>query len=192
MKMVARIPCLAALLALFACAPYRVPPDVNVHRPASSPAIPLRAALHIPKQFRTHVFLGNKGGQPIRILIGDALAGGAEKSMREVFKEVVIVEDPNPDLPAGNLSVVVSPEIVEIDNRVAGFGWDSLVAIKWTIRGRDGSLLYMNKITGRGQYKAFTTAFSLREHLQKSMVPPIEDHYNKLTAHLLSVKWWEN
>ncbi len=194
MRTVARIPLVAALLALCACAPYRVPVDVNVHRPETAHPIPLRAALCIPKQVRTLAFIGNKGGQPIRILIGDALAGGAEQSMREVFQEVVIVDDPDIDLPASGLSVVIFPEIQEIDNRSAGFqrGWDSLVAIKWTIKGPDGNLLYVNTITGRGHYKAFTTAFSLREHLQKSMVPPLQDHYDKLAAHLLSAKWWEN
>jgi hypothetical protein len=89
------------------------------------------------------------------------------------------------------LEDTVAPEIVEIDNRVAGFGWDSLVALKWTIKGQDGMPLYVNTVTGNGQYKAFTTAFKLREHLVKSMIPPVEDHFNKLTAHLLSVKWWD-
>jgi hypothetical protein len=124
-------------------------------------------------------------------LIGGALVAGAERSMREVFKEAVIVEDLNFDLTARNISAIIAPEIVEIDNRVNGFGWDSLVSSKWTIKGKDGRLLYVNTVTGKGQYKAFTTAFSLRDHLVKSMIPAVEDHYNKLTAHLLSVKWWD-
>lgn len=185
------LPFMAFLLVVCGCAPFTVPANVQVHRPAASQLVPLRVALCLPQQFKTYAFIGNKGGQPIRILIGDALAAGAERSMREVFKEVVIVEDLNLDLTARNISVIIAPEIVEIDNRVNGFGWDSLVASKWTIKGQDGRLLYVNTVTGKGQYKAFTTAFSLREHLVKSMIPAVEDHYNKLTAHLLSVKWWD-
>ena len=184
------LPFMAFLLVVCGCAPFTVPANVQVHRPAASQLVPLRAALYLPQQFKSYVFIGNKGGQPIRILIGDALVAGAEQSMREVFKEVVIVDDLNLDLSARNFYIIISPEIVEIDNRVNGFGWDSLVASKWTIKGQDGRLLYVNTVTGKGQYKAFTTAFSLREHLVKSMIPAVEDHYNKLTAHLLSMKWW--
>lgn len=183
------------LFGVWGCGHVVVPTAYDITKSASTPKIPVRAALYLTVQFKTAHFLGNRNGRDLSIAIGDAMTSGAERSMREIFEDVETVESVSSDLAAQSVTVIVTPEIVDLDNRLTGFPpaskWDSRIGCKWTITRIDGKVLYMNTVVGEGQYKAFTTAFTFNNRLGKSMIPAVQDHYSKLVAHLLSVKWWD-
>jgi hypothetical protein len=187
---------LISLVMCAGCSKAIVPTAFEIQEPPSASKIPLRAALYLSPQFKKKAIVANKGGMDTILVIGDAMANGAERSLRGVFQKLVIVDNINPDIAGQGIAAIVTPEMVDSENRQVGFPpkakWDSRIVCKWTISRPDGKLLYMNTITGEGHYEAFTTAFSFGEHLGKSIIPAVQNHYKNLTTNLLTAQWWQD
>jgi hypothetical protein len=184
---------LLTILVFFGCTHRTIlPDDFHISKPASVSKIPLRAGLYLHPAFENFKFIGNKGqGKQVPIELGGAITTAAKISMREVFENVVMVQNIDSDLTAKDIDIIIFPSIEKVDNMMASafpFVWDSYFICKWSIKGRNGKLLYVNTVTGEGHYKSSFNSNKFAE----SVVPAVQDHFNKLTAHLLSTKWWEN
>lgn len=183
------------IITISGCAPALVPTNYNILSPTlRSDRIPLKAGLYLSAKFKKAALIGNKGGRDSVILIGESLAAGATRTIPLAFEDMVILESSDSKNNKG-INVIITPEIVDLENVLVGFPpmskWESRLSCKWTIKNLDGDVVYLNTIIGEGRYKAFTTAFTYRNRLAQSMLPAIQDHYEKLLADLLARHWWE-
>lgn len=187
---------LIPLLTILGCAPALVPTDYNItSSSARSDRIPLRAGLYLSEKFSKAALIGNKGGREVPILVGDSLVTGAKRTITLAFEDMVLMESLDPKNAHG-ARIIVTPEIVNMDNVLVGFPpwskWESRLSCKWTIKNLDGDVIYLNTIVGEGRYEAVTSAFTYRDRLAQSMLPAIQDQYGKLLADLMARRWWED
>jgi len=189
------LPIMVWLIVLWGCAPAIVSTDIKIGAdPSSVRKIPLKAGLLFSEQFRKAAFVGNKGGRETPIAIGDSLVEGAKQAVGMAFSDVVVLESTGAG-NAGDIAVIVTPEIVTLENVLVGFPpvskWNTRVSCKWTIKTFQGEQKYLNTIVGEGHYEAFTTGFTYGTRLAESMVPAIQDHYKKLLVDITTRPWWE-
>ncbi len=187
---------LILFLTILGCAPSLVPTDYNI--PSSSvrsEKIPLKAGLYLPGNFSKATFIGNKGGAEFPVLVGDSLVAGAKRTIALAFEEMVLLESMN-TMNAHGVLVIVTPEIVNVDNMLGGFPprgkWQTRLSCKWTIKNLNGDVIYLNTIVGEGRYETFTSGFSTRDDVAHSIIPALQDHYTKLLTDLMQRHWWEN
>lgn len=171
------------------------PSSYEINPPYMTKKVPLRVTLYLSSQFKNKTFIGNSGGMAMPISIGEAMSSGAEKALKKVFQEVMVVNDLSYNLSSIKNHAYVTPEIVDIGNVLTGIPpfskWDSRIACKWVIKTPEEKILYVNTIVGEGKYEAVTTGFTFGDHLGKSMIPAIQDHYEKLVENLISTRWWD-
>jgi hypothetical protein len=186
---------IVACLSISACAPLIVPTNYQVKPPSDAMKIPLAVKLEVSDAFAKCMFVGNKGGNEAVIAIGAALVSGAKQALSGVFQEVLF-----PPYPAtsreSTVDAVITPEIIEVENRLTGnppsSKWESHITIKWTVEKPNGDVLYMNTIRGESPYRAFTTAFSYSGALYKAMILVLQDHFERLGKDLRATDWWAN
>jgi hypothetical protein len=174
---------LVTILTIGGCATKIEKLDIKL---PSSDKIPLRVGLYMSPEFRKYTYSTGGLVTPIgKFYIGEGLSIGAEKALKQVFNEVVIINNKS-DISNQNIKAVISPEILDVaaEQNVVFFK----MLCRWTISGADGKIYYNDTITGVG--KDTSLAFATRE--RKAMTKAIENHYYKFIEQMLSSKWWEN
>lgn len=96
----------------------------------SSDKIPLRVGLYMSPEFRNYTYSIGGG----KYQIGEGLSIGAEKALKQVFNEVVIINNKS-DISNQDIKAVISPEILDVD--VKDPPEPMRILCKWTISGAD-------------------------------------------------------
>jgi hypothetical protein len=147
--------------------------------PQPAAKIPLRAALYLSPGLRNQRSFGN-------FPLGEAMSSSAEKTLKMIFKDVVVLGGTDTPQEAG-VNIVISAKYENLvgTGRLNG-KWD--IVYKWTVVTPNGKTLYVNTITGTGSSNAFvgTTRFG------NALSEAIKDHYEQLIANLVASKWWKN
>lgn len=116
--------------------------------------IPLKAGLYLSQAFRSTqtplAIGGNKFGD---IYIGEALSSAAEKMMRNLFREVTVLDKHgnSQDSTAMTYDVIVTPQVELFEFRHVKVGfltarWTTQNVITWRIVSPEGKELYQNTI----------------------------------------------
>lgn len=159
--------------------------DFKIEQPAKS-KIPLRVGLYLSPKVCNYVHVAGN----FRISLGEGVCSNARGVLRNVFNEVILLDEKESDLAKHGIKAVVSPEIIETEIIEGAFGphGDFLLTCKWTITSADGKILYMDTVKGIGSDSSFlgSTRFSRNASIT------VKDHYQKLISHMLSSRWWED
>lgn len=152
----------------------------------SSDKIPLRVGLYMSPEFRNYIY----SKQGAKFHIGEGLSIGAEKALKQVFNEVVIINNKS-DISNQNIKAVISPEILDVDLSIS---YNDVIyffrtSCRWTISGADSKVYYNDTITGVGKHNSFASGTT---RAKKALTNAIENHYFKFIEQMLSSKWWEN
>ena len=160
--------------------------NLNVPKTTVAAKIPLRVGLYMSPNFRKDTFFAVMTIHEVHL--GEGMSRGAEKACRAAFEEVVLLEEEQTDLTKWNLDAVIHPVITERSVRlIGGLTYSCSMNAKWTIIDLDGNILYVNSFPGEHIIKAPTS-----DIWTKCMTSAVEEHYEKLLSHLLSVNWWED
>ena len=130
------------------------------------------------------------------IYMGEALSKGAENIVSKAFKEAVNIYTKDPELISKGLDVLVLviPEIdkIYVFGEEGGLGSYTtvIVKIKWSIKDKNGKILYMNTFTGEEKYRRPNTIFSMFPRLCEGSTKATEDHFTKAFIGITSTNWW--
>jgi len=205
---VATLSLLVLLFFLYSCASPQfskidisMPKDFEMINTEIKDKIPLRAGLYLKPDIRNY---SKKG--PIASFVthttfsmGDALSSGSERVLRNIFKDVVIIDQLESDLSTKNIDVIVTPELVGIYGQAKMIDGSKVpkavnqLVMKWNIVSPDGKIIYVNTITGEGLQKlsfSFTSA-GIAEDEKNNMLMLIKDQFQKAQEDIYSSGWWK-
>jgi hypothetical protein len=163
-----------------------MPKDFELSNAEIKDKIPLRAGLYLKPDMKNYVKKGPIGSAVTHtsFLMGDALCGGSEKMLRNIFKDVLIIDHMESDLSVRNIDVIVTPDLV---------GMTGKLVIKWNIVSLDGKIIYVNTITGEATPKmswSFTSA-GIEEDERNNMLLIVKDQFRKAQDDLYNSGWWK-
>lgn len=134
------------------------------------------------------------------IHIGEAFSANSEKMLKNIFQQVVIIDQMDTDLSEKNIDVIVAPEILDIITSQfkvpAGEKSRKLVSqmtIRWDIGSPDGKIIYTTMIMGEAILKFLKRwTVSANEELEKeNMLRLLKDQFSKAQEDIYSNKWWK-
>jgi hypothetical protein len=150
-------------------------------------AIPLKAALY-PKPPLQNFTLYHGG---FTVNFNDALAHGAEETLRYTFKEVMVLNATGENTSGQGYDVMVVPELKKFD---LVFKPPSPVVcsinMKWTVFDNSGKTIYMNEFWGDGQHDKIIAAGMTR--IESCFEMAIKDLFGKVGDGLHAGRWWDN
>lgn len=178
-----------------------MPKDFQMSNAEVANKIPLRAGLYLSPTIKNYLRRGPLASFVIHVSfsMGDALSNGSERMLRNIFQDVVIIDQFKNDLSAENIDVVVTPEVVGIFSK-GKMPSDSVVpqvilqfVVKWNIVSLDGKNIYMNSITGEClQKKSYSfTSGGIEEDEKNNMLLLIKDQFQKAQDDIYTSGWWK-
>jgi hypothetical protein len=178
-----------------------MPRDFEFSNAEIKDKIPLRAGLYLKPDMKNYVKKGPLGSAVTHtsFLMGDALCGGSERMLRNIFKDVLVIDHLESDLSARNIDVIVTPDLVGItaqNKMVEGSRLINRVielVIKWNIVSLDGKSIYVNTITGESPAKASFSFLSsgIEEDERNNMLRVVKDQFRKAQDDLYNNGWWK-
>jgi hypothetical protein len=164
---------------------HKIAENMKVKKIQNSEKIPLSVGLYIDPTFKNQKLYGTPNTDHI-FHLGEGMDRGAKKSFEMIFSKVIVLNEYETDLSKWNLDVVASPAVAAENRRYASHNFCTADA-KWTIIDKNGNVVYTNTIRSEINKGSFT-AYGIAECMSEA----VEDHYNRLTSHLLSAPWWQN
>ncbi|MBI5194724.1 MAG: hypothetical protein HZA10_00210 [Nitrospirae bacterium] len=181
-----------------------------------STKIPLKAGLY-DKVFQNcsctqKLLAGGNGNifsfQTVKADIGEGMDRWANGSLKQIFKEVVIINSLKSSEINQEIDVFIIPQIMDIWCFPQG---EVLVTSKWTVVSPEGKILYMNTFRSDIRDSVMDPVFyrammmplffpvsgvffgpSRTNVLEKSMNRVVNDQYQQFLTDILSYNWWEN
>ncbi|MBI5756566.1 MAG: hypothetical protein HZA12_06535 [Nitrospirae bacterium] len=179
-----------------------IPKDFGMQNTEVRDKIPLRAGIYLSPGFKKFsykdVYLRGALGQEFYALIsmGDALEGGSILALKNIFKEVVLIDGMDPEPLKEKIDVVVTPEVVKVEVKLLYVGINERAvraSIKWSIVSVEGKEIYVNTVTGEGSYK-LPLWLGGKDAPVEAAVPgyirALQDHFLKAQDDIYSNKWW--
>lgn len=180
-----------------------IPNDFQMTNVEVAEKIPLRAGLYISPSIKN---FEKKGGifMPYVMVfsfpIGDAMSIGCEKTLRNIFRNVVLIDRLDSDLSKKDIDVLIIPELSGLiqereSARVIGPVKPVVhMVMKWKIVSTDGKNIYFNTIKGGGTLM-FPICYTLdgqTEVERNSMLFVMKDLFQKSQDDIYSNAWWKN
>jgi hypothetical protein len=173
-------------------------PDPSVTTDGKNEPIPLNAGLFLSEEIKSYEWRAKAGAYPCCLEMGKALSNGAEATVRKAFNHVVVLDSPDAKQAKENILVIIYPEIIAVEGVpvatdsgvfVRGFRLKCQVKIKWTIKSRDGKIIFMNTFTGEENWPhgAGNPCKKIYETFNKA----VEQHFNNALTGILSSPWWK-
>lgn len=170
-----------------------IPRDFGMQNAEIRDKIPLRAGLYLTPSFKNFSYR-YAWAHPVYVLIsmGVALEGGSIRALKNIFKEVVLIDGIDLDPLKEKIDVVVTPEIVmvEVKHGASTYERDVRTSIKWSIVSVEGKEIYMNTVTGEGSFKIAMTRSRTRDEAVAGYTRALQDHFLKAQDDIYSSKWW--
>jgi len=168
-------------------------PEGRLNIAPSTKKIPLKAGLFLSQSYRntqTPIAIGAaKAGE---INIGQALSSGTEKMMRDLFHEVIVLNEMgiSNNLKDQNCDVIVTPQVELFELRhVAVFvsaHWKTQNIVNWRVLSPDGQEIYQNRI----QSVELKIPWLDRER-PEAFIEIFKDQLQKAQEDLYSNGWWK-
>lgn len=176
--------CVVLLPVLFISCTFhaQIPKDNVVAFSPSSVRIPLTAALYVKSNLRNYTFR-----RPMLVVaFDDTLSRYVEATTRQMFREVVILDEMGRGTSSQHNDVIVTPVLEKMDfdpgHRVAS------MTIRWTILNSAGKIIYQNSFTGDGECK---DEFTFPRASEQCFSRAIRDQFKKAQEGILSSRWWD-
>lgn len=180
-----------------------VPKDSELTKGEVENKIPLIVGLYLKPHIKNYTYEGkslDKMYYFTTIHIGEAFSANSEKMLKNIFQQVVIIDQMDTDLSEKNIDVIVAPEILDITSQFkvpAGEKSRKLVSqmtIRWDIGSPDGKIIYTTMIMGEAIVKFLKRwTVSANEELEKeNMLRLLKDQFSKAQEDIYSNKWWKN
>ncbi|MCL5885367.1 MAG: hypothetical protein M1377_08555 [Deltaproteobacteria bacterium] len=160
----------------------QIPKENGIAFPDRGNRIPLTAALYVKPVMRNYTFR-----QPSQeVFFDDILCRYAEATVRDLFREVLILDAMEGGASGKRYDVIVAPELektyLHLPQRVAS------VTMKWTVLDNTGKAIYQNSFMGNGECKGI---FHRNTASGECFLRAVRDQFGKARAGLLSSRWWE-
>jgi hypothetical protein len=155
--------------------------------------IPLKAGLYLSQVFRTtqiSVVIGQRKMNDIHI--GDALNSGTEKMMRNLFREVTVLDQLGnaQDSTVLNYDVIVTPQVEQFELRhvmgTLSAHWVTQNTIKWSIVSPEGKEIYQNMIRSDEIKISW-----FDEKNPEAVIKTLKDQFQKAQEDIYSNGWWK-
>jgi hypothetical protein len=186
--------CLIFVVLASGCSPaiVRVPNDFALtERPTMPSTIPLRVGLYLSPAFLNYKLPGYSGKMAVIVELGEAMGSGAERSLKQIFRDVVTLREDTADATVKGVDFIVTPEIVKGDLTGIGSYW-CRISCKWTVVDPVGKVIYVTTIAGDKELKRFTTTFGAKKAVEDCVVLAVQDHYEKFLQQFPAARWWES
>lgn len=173
----------------------KIPNDFKMNDTEIMEKIPLVAGLFLKSDIKNFIYKGSAEPIPlmqrVSFFMGAPLCAGSERILKNIFKDVVVIDQLESNLSGQNIDVIVTPELIEIKR--FRHNTKMRLTMKWNIVSIDGKNIYFNTITGEVQpqpiYKF--TASGMEEKQRENMIALINDHFLKAQTDLYSNGWWK-
>lgn len=161
--------------------------------------IPLHAALYIDPQIINYEYFGQPYMEPGNITPGAALLSASEKTLKNVFDNVILLESATDTEWKRSADVLVRAESVKMlylnkpKKDSALFHNVIQTSMKWTIVNSQNITLYTNVIISEAEMKTIYcfTISCMEEEMRNHLVEPIKVHFQKTQDELYSSGWWK-
>lgn len=196
--------CLCSCVTAFSKIAVKVPNDFQMTTTEVRDKIPLTAGLYLKPDIRNYLLKGSFGLAGVSVFVGDALCVGSERMLKNIFRNVVIIDPVEGNLPTKNIDVIVTPELLGIssmpkktENNNESWWHKPVVSqltIKWNVVSLDGKNIYFNTIIGEIAPKTVLSQWVsvIEEVARENMIALLNDHFLKAQNDLYSNAWWKN
>lgn len=184
-------------ISCFACAAplITLPKDFEMSAQAVKDKIPLTAGLYLTPYMRNY---NPRFGYPYSM--ADALSSGCERMLRNIFNNVVIIDQMDTNLSSKNIDVIVTPEVIALNRQVKaleGYNTRQIVyqmIIRWDIVSPGGGKsIYTTTITSEVREEPLYY-FLLSTHVEKAkerMILLLNNQFRKAQDDIYLGGWWK-
>jgi hypothetical protein len=182
-------------LCCFACAAplITLPKDFEMSAQAIKDKIPLNAGLYLKPSFRNYT---SKYGYTY--MMGDALSSGCERMIRNIFQDVILIDEMDTNLSLRNIDVIVVPEVISISyyqlKAVEGYrtrqGFDRMT-IRWDIVSPGGKNIYTTTIANELIYESIKSLIITEETGKERMLLLLNNQFRKAQDDIYLGGWWK-
>lgn len=177
----------------------RLPSDFEMSATAVKDKIPLRAGLYLKPNIKNYVY-ELPHTTKYSITMGDALSSGCERILRNIFQDVILVDEMNVESLRRNTDIIVTPQLI---GGLSGQykvpeGYDkkktvSQMTMQWDIVSHVGKLIYTTSIKGEAIVKPIMSFFasSIREKEKENRLRLLNDLFQKSQDDIYSSGWWK-
>jgi hypothetical protein len=173
--------CIAVfMLGLISCTHVYEAPEVPVAGYPQMDKIGLNVGLRLSDALRNANWEKSRMGDTFRIPLGDVLSRNAEALTRELFTNVVILD--NATLPTGiPVDAILIPNII-VAERTTGataFGMSIFtVILEWKLEDREGHTLWVDTVKGEGHTRT-GNMFTHKSNAEKQIRMTIDDLFQR-------------
>jgi hypothetical protein len=177
-----------------ACSSYRYSVDENFNVPlVAFKKIPLTACLCLPDSLCQYEFKVTQNDEdpslPYTFLYGSSICYGIEKMFKEIFEDVIVVNQHDSTLMDFNISAYIEPEIVSCSYLVTK-KYESFIRIRYILKNKNQQIIWMDTFQGEGSVEPSTMKLlsipnpfkpmkTVEDIMRKCMKLTLEDHFNK-------------
>lgn len=181
-----------------------IPKDTDLTKGEVENKLPLIAGIYFEPHFRNYVLkekhptFGNK----ITYHIGEVLSNNCERMLRNIFRDVVIVDQKNEISSTKNVDVFVSPTVLHIGKvtpspTFVSFSKDvtlMIIEMRWDIGSPGGKVIYTTTMIGE-TYRKNKVCFSLSCYeglFAEDMLALLDDQFSKAQDDIYTNTWWKD
>jgi len=175
------------------------PKDFELSNKPVDKKIPLRAALYIDQQVKVYEYVGQPLIEPGKIFLGDCIASGCERTLKNIFNDVIILDSMADDSWSGRADVLVRAEKIKMvllnKPKKDSILFHNVIqtSMKWNILNPQNSELYTNVIVSEEESKpvyGFTVS-GLEEGMRNHLFAQLRVQFQKTQEEIYSSGWWK-
>ncbi|MBI5676132.1 MAG: hypothetical protein HZC48_09970 [Nitrospirae bacterium] len=177
------------------------PKDFELRNMPVDKKIPLRAALYVDPKIKTYEYVGQPIFEPGKVFLGDAITSACERTLKNVFDEVIILDSVSNEAWSGRVDVLIRAETIKMvllnkPKKNGAFFYNVFqTSMKWNILNPQNSKLYTNVIVSEEEQKPVScfpiTTSCLEEGMRNYLLAPLREQFQKTQDEIYSSGWWK-